>query len=137
MKTVLSICAVLAIALCFTLGLQHLAFASGAAEVRALAIAAPAPAISVAGIASPLDWDWAAIGLWSFTILGALLAALRPIAALTRWTFDDKVVTSLEWLMAILLRIFTPPTVRAASLGGGKSPDSVADNVRFPPAGRA
>jgi hypothetical protein len=102
---------------------------------------APAPEVTVVGISNPADWPWESILLWAFTILGALLAALRPIARLTKWTFDDKVVVRLEWLMALLLKVFTPPGARLASLGGGKSPGDpprpplVADNVKFPPGG--
>lgn len=113
-------------------GLRAYAYAQGAADVAPLDAGieddgfGSSPALSTAPQVvgfnwNPLSWPWETIMLWAFTILGALIAALRPISRLTKWTFDDKVVAKLELLMALLLRVFTPPAVRLKSLSGGKS----------------
>ncbi len=97
-----------------------IAFAKGASIDTSLAIAAADSGFSW----NPTTWDWPWIVGTSVTVLGAIIAALRPIALATKWTGDNWLLAKLEWVLAMVVRLFVPLAIREKSmpisLGGGK-----------------
>ncbi len=105
--------------------LYSIAFAGGPREVAALA------AIEW----NPTAWDWPWIIATFVTVLGAVIAALRPIALATKWTGDNRILGWLETVLAWVVKVFVPLTIRTKSmpisLGGGKG--GVGDQHPPPP----
>jgi hypothetical protein len=116
--------------------LMRIAEAQGLAAVDA--VAAPAPdgvssSPQIVGVNwNPLDWDWPWILTTLAMVLGGIIALLRPIALATKWTGDNWLLARLEYVLALLMRVFVPkdypkfPDQKTASLGGGKAPGSVS-----------
>lgn len=53
----------------------------------------------------------------ALAVLGAVVAALRVVAPLTKWSGDNWLLSKLEWLLAL---VAVPGKYKSASLGGGK-----------------
>ncbi len=70
---------------------------------------------------NPLVWPWPEIITVILTVLGALAAALRIIAPMTKTTKDDEALGWLEIVRDFIARVLVPKQARAGlSLGGGK-----------------
>lgn len=67
--------------------------------------------------------NWQTIPLALVTILGGILVLLRPIAAFTSWTGDNRAVAGIEWLMHWITKLFLPTKLADGSSSGGKGKD--------------
>ena len=113
-----------------------LAIVGGAALNAALysiAFAGGPSALVAVGAFDPLSWDWVEIGTIVVMVLGALIAALRPIAAFTKWSGDNWLLAKLEWVLATILKVFTPRGAGFAGIGLGNGKGGVGDQPPPPP----
>lgn len=113
--------------LLFSRGIHEVAYAQGAAEEAALdagpSVAAPLAPISTAPVVAapagfdwnPMTWDWPWILATVVTVLGGIIMALRPIAAATKWSGDNWILSKLEWTLALIVRLFLPPKMRGGA----------------------
>jgi hypothetical protein len=94
----------------------------------------PEALVTVAAFA-PLEWDWPWIIATSVTVLGGIIAALRPIALATSWTGDNKLLGWLETILAWIVKVFVPLTIRSKSMqiGLGNGKGGVGDQPPPPP----
>jgi hypothetical protein len=90
-------------------------------------------AIATVAAFAPLEWDWVQIFGIAVTVLGGLIMALRPIAALTAWKGDNWLLAKLEWLLATILKVFTPRGAGFAGIGLGNGKGGVGDQPSPPP----
>jgi hypothetical protein len=88
------------------LALYSIAHAGGPGEIAAIA------AIEL----NPLVWDWPWLVATFVTVLGAVIMALRPIALATKWTGDNRLLGWLETILAFVVKVFVPLTIRAKSM---------------------
>jgi hypothetical protein len=100
--------------------IYSVAFAHGHGGVDPLqVIAAVDPGLNW----NPLTWPWPEIIATLISVLGVLIAALRPVAAFTKWTGDNKILHWLETILEFVMRVFVPAKMlNGKSLGGGKAP---------------
>ncbi len=63
---------------------------------------------------NPMAWDWPQIISIAVTILGGIIFILRPVAALTSWTGDNKLLAWLEWILAKIVQLFLPREMRTS-----------------------
>jgi hypothetical protein len=81
---------------------------------------------------NPLVWPWPEIITVILTILGALAAALRIIAPMTKTTRDDEALGWLEVVRDFIARVLVPKQARA-NLGLSTGKGGVGDQPYPPP----